>query len=487
MLFRSGRGAALAAAAIANRLPAYQEALLPLDLFVRGVDEHGDPKPSWKKLVSDEGAVAGRVWKSREPITGLQIEKSQQQLLIPLRRAIAGTKVYRKVNTALAAPARRDEPVRIDVEVKPGQGFARIVVNSVTPGVFSAHLDWTSMKETGEPQLDKLAYLPGVSRVICDERMFQAAGRILLYATEGLKRRACSDLVGRLKEVVKKLNKFPLAHVVEKFRREKQDIDWMLHYGVLASDGNLENLPSPAVIRELREALEKRFWELHRANELRSDLGKQILRVSGWMYLAMPEACYNHVRSVVEKAKTGTGVLTREVLDCAGLAFERPDDLKIFYLAVAKALAAGKRLNNNWLRALRNICKLRNHALHPDVLPLKILDAIVEHLLTTMKSELRTRKFGQIFTNCLQMLPFLLKRRRYEPFLTANSALGSRIINFLSDLSIKQKDFLPIKYQGIPASTLNFIQMSATSSDLEQLLGVEDNEESDGGDGDEDA
>jgi hypothetical protein len=146
------KGAALAAAAIAHGLPCYRETLLPLDLCVRGTDEYGDPVLRWKELVVVGSVEAGRIWRSPTPVTGLRIEKGQDRLSLPLRRVLRGKPVFRQVSTELSTVATRDESVRVEREVKPGQGFARVRVESVTPGVFAARLDWHTMKECDEPK-----------------------------------------------------------------------------------------------------------------------------------------------------------------------------------------------------------------------------------------------------------------------------------------------------------------------------------------------
>ena len=187
------RGAALAAAAIAHGLPCYRETLLPLDLYVRGTDEYGDPAPQWKELVVVRSVEAGRLWRSPNPVTGLQIQQGQDRLLLPLRRMLRGKPMFRQVGTELATAAKHDEPVRVEVEVKPGQGFARVRIESVTPGVFATRLDWRTMEECDEPKPPPLAYLPGVSRILPDEQMFNDARPALEAALHALRQNSPDD------------------------------------------------------------------------------------------------------------------------------------------------------------------------------------------------------------------------------------------------------------------------------------------------------
>jgi hypothetical protein len=293
------KGAALAAAAIAHGLPCYREILLPLDLYVRGTDEYGDPMPQWQKLVADDSVEAGQLWRSKL-VTGLQIHQGQDWLLLPLRRMLRDKPMFRQVGTELATPAKHNEPVRVEVEVKPGQGFARVRIESVTPGVFATRLDWRTMEECDEPTPPPLAYLPGVSRILPDEQMFNDARPVLKAALDALQQNG-PDAKERLNEVIKLLRVWRLAHDVERTRGRTVARDFMLYYGILGSDGNLDTVPEPGLARGLRDAIGKEFDKLVRQGNADTDIGETLLRAGGWFYLAIPQDCiaypYNAVYS----------------------------------------------------------------------------------------------------------------------------------------------------------------------------------------------
>jgi hypothetical protein len=441
----AARGAALVAAAIAHGLPCYRETLLPLDLCVRGTDEYDDPVLRWKSLVSAHSVEAGRPWHSPTPVTGLQIEQSQDCLSLPLRRALLGTLTFRRVSTELATAATRDEPVHVGVEVKPGQGFARVRIESATPGVFAARLDWSTMEECDEPKPQPLAYLPGVSRILPDREMFERARPTLEKALHALERNN-SDARERLRSTITLLNKFPLAHNVERGRGRTFAKDFILHYGIIGSDSNLSKSPEQDLIRALRDAIGKKFGELVQRRNASVALVNTLLRAGGWFYLSMPKECFDYLRSRLVTANRNFQPLSAVELHAIGLTFEAPNDLRLFYPLVIRALDAFPERPNNWLRAVRNICRFRNHALHPNIISDTDLYHLIERLFETLQQQVARSNFARIFGNCLEAMPFLLKRRRYDPeFLTPTSQLAQDMIRFLEKVDYNNRRQLSAK------------------------------------------
>jgi len=471
----AARGAALAAAAIGHGLPCYRETLLPLDLYVMGRDEYDDPSPQWKPLVDAQTVEAGSPWRTREPVAGLRIHKGQDKLLIPLRRSMRGSPMFRQVGTELAKPSTRDESVRIAVEVKPGQGFARVRIDSVTPGVFSTRLDWRTMQNCDEPKPPPLAYLPGVSRILPDRQMFESAQSVLENALAALEKPSSNVTTDRLRAAIDLLNKWPLAHNVESKRGRVTTKDFMLHYGVIGSEGKLEILPAPGLARGLRNAVGERFKTLLRNGNARSETGKLLLRIGGWFYLAIPDQCRDYLRSQLEKAGTGVFDLSAEDLHAIGLSITAPDDLRRFFPLVVEALSQTDGRPNEWLRAVRNICRFRNHALRLDVLSDTHILQLVQLLIELMRREVSANNLKKRFNNCLEAFPFLLKRRRYNPdFLAPDSRLAKEVIQFFDRLDREYQDQLATKFRRVPRATLNLIRMEATTTDLVDLLSVED-------------
>ena len=63
-----------------------------------------------------------------------------------------------------------------------------------------------------------------------------------------------------------------------------------------------------------------------------------MLRAAGWLYLAMPDQCYNYLRHRISKADSSFKKLTAVELHAIGLSFESPDDLREFYPLAVNAL-----------------------------------------------------------------------------------------------------------------------------------------------------
>jgi hypothetical protein len=282
-----------------------------------------------------------------------------------------------------------------------------------------------------------------------------------------------------LRSLITFLNKWPLAHYVERTRGHRIDKDFMLHYGVIGSAGKLEELPAPGLARALRTAIGDAFERQMAPGGPRSALSTVLLRTAGWLYVAMPDECYEHLRQRLREADEDTSSLTAVELHAIGLGFDEAEDLHVFYPLLADALRSGQR-PNNWLRALRNICRFRNHALRPDTMSEALLQRLVQTVLNIMQQQADKGNFRRIFSNCLETLPFLLKRRRYDPeFLAPNSRLAVALLQFLSRVDADNLTRLPTRLQAVPKATVNFLRMEATATDLEQLLGVEDDEQAD--------
>jgi len=245
----------------------------------------------------------------------------------------------------------------------------------------------------------------------------------------------------------------------------------MLHYGVIGANGNLDELPKPGLAHDLRDAIGQEFGKLVRQGNASSDMGETLLRAGGWFYLAMPEECFAYLRSRL--ASANRTFLSAVELHAIGLAFEAPDDLHRFYPLVVQALRNPSIGPNEWLRAVRNICRFRNHALRPNAISDTDLYQLIEQLFKKLQEQAVHRNFARIFGNCLETIPFLLKRRRYDPeFLAPTSQLAQELIHFLEKVDRESLWRLPRRLQPVPRAAINFLRREAKESDIEALLGV---------------
>jgi hypothetical protein len=163
-----------------------------------------------------------------------------------------------------------------------------------------------------------------------------------------------------------------------------------------------------------------------------------------------------------------------------GLSFESPDDIGLFFKAFLEFAGDERVRPNPWLQALRNIVRFRNHALTQEVIDAGALTSIVEQVLTIGRREVSRGNFAKIFANCLETIPFLLKRRRYEPeFLEPTSALALELRRFLQQLDEDYTHQLPVRLREVPAIAVKFIERKATEAHLEKLLRATAEEQAD--------
>ncbi len=71
--------------------------------------------------------------------------------LVLRRSAARNEKVFRKVSAEIPEETQKDESVLISANLKPGQGFAKVTINSERRGVFSTLLNWKTMEDCDEP------------------------------------------------------------------------------------------------------------------------------------------------------------------------------------------------------------------------------------------------------------------------------------------------------------------------------------------------
>jgi hypothetical protein len=72
-------------------------------------------------------------------------------------------------------------------------------------------------------------------------------------------------------------------------------------------------------------------------------------------------------------------------------------------------------------------------------------------------------------------IPFLLKRRRYDPgFLAPTSPLAQKLIQLLEKVDRDSRRRSLGNLQSVPRAAINFLQREATQSDIEALLSVDE-------------
>jgi len=484
--FEAVQGAAYTAAALRDNLPCYRETIIPIEIHYHSHNKQGDLKNDWKQLIKGTTIEAGSEYKSEEPVKGLEIKKGAKTLTLTLRRPSDIDKhIYRKVEAEIPEETKQDEPVTISANLRPGQGFAKVIIDLVREGIFRVLLDWRTMGPCDPPPPPPLAYLPKVSKVTHDEDMWSNAKVSLLEAIRALKNNT-PDLLNRLKQLRNHINRWPSADSVDTFHGRTSRGDIFLHYGVFPSDGNLKEVESQSIANEFVRECEAYFSRqgISRRKKI------SIQRTASWLYLACPSVIIESARQNLRRDVAQTSQVD---LHTIGLCFEEPSDISSFFTALEQIFQRQTVGINEWLRTIRNIVRFRDHALKPEIVSRSRLENIISGLLRSLENQtngqIDQQRNGQlqlegignphgqkpnlqrIFDNCVLSVLYLLKRRRYEPdFLTSDSDHYRRLDDIFTTLIKRRKNTLSNRQFAIVSITQKFLHQEASYGDLKEIM-----------------
>ena len=461
--YEAVRGAAYTAAALDKGLPCYRETILPIEIHHHRKDRHGDWTNAYKLLVEGTTVRAGQEYRSKKPVTGLKIKQGEKTLNLILRRSTSVQEnVFRKVSAEIPKETQKEESVLISAYLQPGQGFAKVTINSARKGVFSTLLDWRTMEDCEEPPPPNLSYLPQVSKVQHNRTLWHDAERFLKAAINALENDNY-DLIENLDSLRNHINKWPLADHVDNYRGRIPKDDPFLHYGVFPSDGDISTVTSPDLAKQFIEACDDYYATT------RDDRKKEKIQwAASWLYLSCPSAILKSSR----RNLNNSGPKTRPVdLHTIGLCWDKKNDLADFFEALEQVFLAGNTAINNWLRASRNIVRFRDHALKPEVVPDERLDNIINGIFKALSREICTSNFARKFDNCILSLLYLLKRRRYDPnFLAPENDLTIEIDKALNGLITERRRQLSTRQYTIVSITIKFFRKEASYDDLQGIM-----------------
>jgi len=465
--FEAVRGAAYTTAALENGLPCYRETILPIEIHHHRKDRHGDWRNAYKLLVEGKTVRAGDEYKSKKPIKGLKIKQGEKTLKLILRRSSENNeKIFREVSAEIPEETKKDENVIISANLRPGQGFAKVTINSVRKGVFSTSLNWRTMEPCEEPPTPNLSYLPQVSIVEYDSDLWLAAEEFLKIATNSLVNDTYS-LVDDLDLFRNKINKWFPADYINRQRGRRSEGNPFLYYGVFSSDGDINSVMSPQLAKRFIDACEEFYSTNPRAYEKK----QKIQWAASWLYLSCPPSILNSSRRNLSLYGKRTSHVD---LHTIGLCVDKKDDLLAFFAALEQVFLSEREGINNWLRASRNIVRFRDHALKPEIVPKERLDNIIIGLSNALINEITAGNFERKFDNCILSLLYLLKRRRYDAnFLASDSEIAIEIDGILDHLLKNRPKQLSDRQFTIVSITLKFFRKEASFADLQGIM-VED-------------
>jgi hypothetical protein len=255
-----------------------------------------------------------------------------------------------------------------------------------------------------------------------------------------------------------------MADAYDDYRGHKPQGDIFRHYGVCPSDGDLDSVSSPSLMREFANECTKKFLNVRTNPSER----KQIQQTASWMYLACPQAIITSVRNNLNRK---LALIKQEDLHTIGLCWCESEDISMFFKALDQRLSQGTTGVNNWLRACRNIVRFRDSALHTDIIPSRRLNQIVNRILKILEGQVEAKNFSTIFNNCILTCLYLLKRRRYDKeFLNNESDEYFRVNEILGGLLKKQSRTLNDRQTSIINATLKFLRKEASLKDLDSSV-----------------
>jgi hypothetical protein len=471
------RGVAEIARRMSAGISSYFETLIPLYLFVKKLNRYGDPVPGWRAMIEHEEVEAGEFYETSNPIEGLTIPANESSILLCLRRSYRGDEQLRNVTASLQEVAEMKEPISVSAKIRPGQGFARVDIESVRKGVLRTVLNWRTMERCSEPPPITYGWPPGVAKVVEAPAASDEAKRAMFRYVRALDdgaRRAGISLETVLGETRGALNSWMTREAYELRYGAAPILDPsdtadhnFVYFGPVSSHLDLSSSRIGTTLEAFGAAL------VRSQNNVAHD---KIIQCASWLYRACPEELLNSVRREFEEG----GAPGRPQLAFAGNVFSRKDDLRLFYRRFCREIRKPEKLSpNNWLRAYRNIARFRRYGVSPDVLSKTDQDTIVLFIYATLNSEFQAQNFKRKFDNCLYMLPHMLKRRRHDQgFLNLNDGLGPRIQEILVDVVDQAQGtgvWRPTRRQaGMAEGILKLLEFEATESTLQLVEGAED-------------
>jgi hypothetical protein len=463
--------------------PTYRERLQPLEFFATGKDRLGDARAEWTPLLDVQTVEGGRVHRRGDPVKGFHIDAGADELVLILRSTRHGSRpAVRAVPAELEKPVRKNEPVELDVGVEPGQGYAKVEVRSAEPGLFRCVLDWRRMAPSEVPEIS-LSYVANVFRVESDRQAWRAGAKEAEGLVTGLEGRT-SD--ARLLQLIRVWR----GRRLNKHRRD--DTDGWLYWSPVGSDGTAPGPAARQLLARINAGLAESYRRTH-SDELR----KAILSCAGWTFTAMHPKLHDQLQRTLRRvtftfdraarraaSPFGGGerlVLPRgsrqfeaacssvvgEHLTAAGHAFVNESDIGLVFEAARARFTWKMDGTNHWLRALRNLVRYRQHALHPTAVPRPVLDQITERVVQKLQEEVASQKFERILDNCLIILMFLLKRRRYEPDYPRHHRELERLLETITETrnaTERQREWASL--------TLRFLTRRGTGSDVVKFLSL---------------
>lgn len=133
-------------------------------------------------------------------------------------------------------------------------------------------------------------------------------------------------------------------------------------------------------------------------------------------------------------------------------------------------------------RMTRNVVRFREHCLSPRYLDRVDLDTLVRSIPQILDRQMDAQKTGMIFSNCVNSIPYLLKRRRYEPSYAEEGSEDYRrielsLLRSLGETRHQLRLSIPDLHRRIAERALDVLRSRADRNDLIDETGDSTDEE----------
>lgn len=455
----ASRAAAWIAGGRLHDWPTWLERLEPLDFYCHAINDEGDMEEKWISLEAAGAIDAATEFIQNDFLPGLYLRANSDRLAQYLRVDSAGRPVI-KEGVFLLNRKDRQTDVTLNLRARPGQGHAMIELKERETGVLLAALDWSRMVIVDKAPGVTFGYVPNV---VQHEFHDYFRARVVIPLEEFLETAASYRQHIRLLPYISAL-RTALAANVPAGRMPPGSIemakssDPFLVYSLIPQI--VTRVPDKDLRRDLETAIslaEQVADERASSHGVDDEVCEKMDRLLGWTYWSCP-------RSVIKRRLNALfdGDEVRQVeLDVLGLGLRKDDEIgKVVALAM-KVIAVGQA-NNNWYRCLRNLFRYNQHALR------SVSDSELEHgmdgLIRVTRSAVDDGK-TQILRNCLEMIVYLLKRRRYSAgFLEVDGNTCGRVRSALH--YAKRNGRLNPAMSETVERALRFIDKTATGEDI---------------------
>lgn len=449
---------------------AYLEELIPVSIHYQ-TRIKGHIENAWKSLIDQDKPLrlpAGKEF-VRDPILDFSVEAGKKQLDLTLRRPLTSVDsgfLHRGITIEFPVAADKREPVVITTKIRPGQGYAQVLVSGLYNREISALLNWRDLAKVEEPRLKTIGYPPVTARITPDPAKWDAARPVI----KQLKDNPIRGNISKLREIANEWESFISRHGADAV----SDEDIFAHYGLFPVNDNSRNetieREANQIVLSLGDA-----WRSHQ---------NQAIRLCAWMYDLAPE-------QVVEWARRRIADDNIEITDLelhvATLTFRNPKEISVFWTRLHKELISNPTghlysMAFDWLRPIRNLCMFRDASLSQSTLNVTMAEDIFSFVCQCLidiigkdKRHMFSLKAApdraKIRNQAIRTLPFLLRRRMFDD---SFARAGSRIDQLMrTAISSSLKDDLGTQAAAMEKYlflTEKFLDSKATMDDIRSLV-----------------